>query len=142
MKRPLAAAIAVLVAAALSLTLAGCGTVSKVTRKIGASTFTGVAVTDGTREGVVTGECVRGTFAPLDKTAAAAAVGKEFEGKSVGCLLPVTRVGETEPDLLFCAAGDQEKNCQTFPVLSFVVYSGQPLVGSVWLPSRIALKDR
>ena len=135
-------ALAVLVLSALILPLAGCSTISKVTRKIGAATFTNVAVTDGTREGAVTGPCVSGTFAPLDKSAAAVAVSKEFEGKSVGCLLPVTRVGETEPDLLFCAAGDQEKACMAFPLLSFVVYSGQPLVGSVWLPSRIALKDR
>lgn len=121
--------------------LQGCGTVSKVTRKLGSSAFTGVSVTDGTREGVVTGECVSGTFSPIDKTKTAA-VGKEFEGKSVGCLLPVTRVGETDADLLFCAAGEQEKLCQSFPLLAYVVYSGQPLVGSVWLPSRIALKDR
>jgi hypothetical protein len=135
------AALCVLVVAALSLPLAGCGTVSKVTRKLGASTFTGVSVTDGTREGVVTGPCVRGTFAPLDKSQTAA-LGQEFEGKSVGCVLPVTRVGETSPDRLFCAAGEQEKTCLSFPVLSYVVYSGQPLVGSIWLPSRIALKGR
>jgi hypothetical protein len=127
--------------------LSGCAAWSRATRPIrqaGAAAFTGASVADLSFEGNKTGACVPIQAIPAGNVSddTSRALMEALGAKPVGCLLPLTRVGETKPWWIFCAAGEMEQNCSSIQLNSRVSFAGQPLgVGGVWIPSRLRASE-
>lgn len=133
--------VAVLGLAVLAPLLSGCSAARYVW---GAAFNREATVGDFAIDGVLTRACVP-VRVVLDVSGEPGSGGFELEnpaaalaGRPVGCLLGLTRVGETLPVFIYCPVGELERQCKAIPANARVRVWGQPFgPPGVWTPSRL-----
>jgi hypothetical protein len=134
------------------LVLTGCGTVNRLTGPLtqaATALFTSATLADLQMVGVKTGPLVP---VQADTGTSSAILGPDIQQElagvlgqapPLGVLLPITRVGETEPWWIFCPAGELQKRCEEIPPNARVSFTGHPLGrGAVLLPTRLTWSDQ